>query len=91
MKRLISMACGAAAIALMAGCATGYGGTTVAVGYDGYYDDYYGPFVDGYWGNDGGFYYMDNGGHRHRDTGGHFRHDSAPGFHTVHGAGGDHH
>jgi len=57
-----------------------------AVGYDGYYDDYYGAFYDGYWAGDGGFYYTDAPGHPYRrDTAGHFRHDSAGGFHAVHG------
>ena len=89
MKRLILMACGAAAIALTAGCASGgygYGGGPVAVGYDGYYDDFYGPFDDGYWGADGGYYYH-HGHEWRRDTGGHFRHDAAQGFHPVHGSG----
>jgi hypothetical protein len=88
MQRLTGMICGAAAIALMAGCTDTYGHRDsfgVAVGYDGYYDDYYGPFTGGYWDNDGFFYYYDSGGHRHRDSDHHFRHDSAQGYHAVHG------
>src|SRR5271168_5164000 len=41
-----------------------YGPTPV--GYDGYYDDYYGPFYDGCWAGDGGFYYSDGPGHGYR-------------------------
>jgi hypothetical protein len=63
-----------------------YEGGPAAVGYDGYYDDYYGAFYDGYWAGDGGYYYTDAPGHPYvRDTAGHFRHDSAGGFHAVHG------
>jgi len=90
----------AASLLGMAACASGpygpgpgdgYGPEPVA--FDGYYDDFYGPFYDGYWAGDGGYYYTDAPGHAyHRDTGGHFRHDSASGFHTVHGTGaGRHH
>lgn len=57
-----------------------------AYDYDGFYDDYYGPFFDGYWAPDGFFYYSRGlGDGFHRDVGGHFRHDSAAGFHAVHG------
>jgi hypothetical protein len=83
------MACGAAAIALLAGCATGdgYGYNGVAaVGYDGYYDDFYGPVDDGYWGVDGGYYYH-HGREWSRDTGNHFRHEGGQGFHPMHGSG----
>ncbi len=84
--------------ALLAGCAGtyyggGYGGPVAAVGYDGYYDDYYGPFDDGYWGADGGFYYRGSDHSYHRDTGGHFSRQAANGMHPVHGhgpAGGAH-
>ena len=65
------------------------------VGYEGFYDDYYGPFYDGYWGGDGAFYYSDAPGHAYRrDTGHHFRHDQMTGFHAVHGGmhvSGEHH
>lgn len=90
MKTISILACGAVAATLLAGCASGgYGEhvTSVGVGYDGFYDDYYGPFNDGYWDRDGAFYYMDAGGIRHRDEGGHFRREAAPGFHAVHGHG----
>ena len=90
MKNLTILVCGAAAISLLAGCASGPGyghrdSFGVAVGYDGYYDNYYGPFVDGYWDNDGAYYYYDGGGQRHRDDGHHFRRDAGQGFHAVHG------
>jgi hypothetical protein len=76
----------AAAAALLAACAEGpgysagygYDYPVAAVGYDGYYDDYYGPFYDGYWGADGGFYYRGSDHDRwHKDTGQHFRHEAA--------------
>ncbi len=82
--------------ALLAGCAGPYyggPGPVAAVGYDGYYDDYYGPFDDGYWGGDGGFYYRGGDHHYHRDTGNHFSHVAAAGMHPIHGhgpAGGAH-
>ena len=63
------------------------GGGPVAVGYDGYYDDYYGPFNDGYWAGDGYFYFADRDGHFRRDDGRHFRRGTAQGFHPVHGQG----
>jgi hypothetical protein len=81
---------------LLAGCAYEpgpgpyYGGGAYVVGepigYDGFYDDYYGPFYDGYWARDGYFYYRHGeGGRFQRDVGGHFRHDNHVGFHAVHG------
>ncbi len=78
------------------GYAYGYGGGPV--GYDGYYDDAYGPFYDGYWAGDGYFYYRsgENGRYR-RDDGHHFHHDAGAGMHAVQGhphtqgSGGDHH
>jgi len=99
MRQITSIIGAAAAIALLAGCADGgmYGpGPGVAVvGYDGYYDDAYGPFYDGYWGGDGAFYYRNSENDRfHRDTSQHFRRDAANGFHAVHGrphAGADRH
>jgi len=88
---LIALAAGAATLSLGA-CAmddNGYGHHShygVAVGYDGFYDDAYGPFYDGYWGNDGFFYYSNGAGHPYRrDEGRHFRHDGGAGFHEVHG------
>ncbi|MGA0600241.1 hypothetical protein ACO2Q3_05990 [Caulobacter sp. KR2-114] len=93
MKTLIlTLAAGAAALSLGA-CATdeGYGHRAYyggAVGYDGFYDDAYGPFYDGYWGGDGFFYYSDAAGHPfRRDDAHHFRHDQAGGYHAVHGSG----
>jgi hypothetical protein len=80
---------------LLAGCASTYyagdygHGPVAVVGYDGYYDDYYGPFVDGYWGADGGFYYRGPDHHYHRDVGGHFSRVAAQGMHPVHGRGPD--
>ncbi len=86
---------GAAALAALAGgCADyGYNGGGVdvayygpaAVGFDGYYDDAYGPFFDGYWADDGFYYRTNDHDQYHRDTGGHFRHDAAAGFHAVQG------
>jgi hypothetical protein len=71
------------------GPAYGYdeGPPVAVVGYDGFYDDYYGPFYDGYWGADGFFYYRDNDHDRwHRDRDRHFRHEAAnPQFHPVQG------
>ena len=93
MKRLAIVIGAAGVLGLTAACeydhrGYGYGGGDVAVGYDGYYDGFYGPFNDGYWGRDGGFYYRDGEGHPyHRDTGGHFRHEAGAGFNPVHGHG----
>ena len=85
MKAIQILACGAAATTLLAGCASGgYGERVTAVGYDGFYDDFYGPFNGGYWDNDGFFYYRDGRGF-HRDAARHFRRDAAPGFHEFHG------
>jgi len=74
---------------LAAGCAsTGSygGGASVATGYDGYYDDFYGPFDNGYWAPDG-FFHFAIVGHRgfRRDDGHHFRHEAANGFHSIRG------
>lgn len=62
--------------ALLAGCAGGTAGVSVAGGdfYDGYYDGFYGPFNDGYWGNDGFFWYSDGNHAWHRDDAHHFAH-----------------
>ena len=81
---------------LLSGCAGtyfggggGYGGpgAVAAVGYDGYYDDFYGPFNDGYWGGDGGYYYRGQDNQYHRDTGNHFSRVATQGMHPVHGHG----
>jgi hypothetical protein len=40
--------------------------------YDGYYDDYYGPFDDGYWGDGGAFCYLHGADGFRRDEGNHF-------------------
>jgi hypothetical protein len=70
-----------------------YGGVGYAggpYGYDGYYDDYYGPIYDGYWGDDGAFYYRGSNRdrHFHRGNPAHFRHDGNGGgnFHPMHGS-----
>lgn len=109
MKRtLIALSLGAALIGVSA-CASGYYGPGPGpqggvfyehnpVAYDGYYDDFYGPFYDGYWG-DGGFYYSTGEGRPYvRDEGNHFRHESMDGMHSFHGGmhtggghGGPHH
>lgn len=69
-------------------CAGGYavGG---GVGYDGYYDDYYGPIYDGYWGDGDTFYYRAHrGGRWMADRDHHFRHDmGGPGYHHMQGRG----
>src|SRR5579883_3241527 len=91
MKRLFFLSA-TVATALLAGCADTEGGYyhasggVSAVGYDGFYDDYYGPFYDGYWAPDGFFYYS-LGARRPflRDEGHHFRHEAGDGFHAIHG------
>ncbi|HEX4184071.1 MAG TPA: hypothetical protein VHY34_12515 [Caulobacteraceae bacterium] len=96
MIRQVSL--GVATAILLAACAYGGGpggGYGVAdVDYDGYYDDFYGPFDDGYWGPDNYFYFSSGGDHHfRRDEGQHFRHESTQGFHPIHGhhAGGGGH
>ena len=97
MKNLLTaLIAGAAALAVGA-CAMDDEGfhhharVGVAVGYDGFYDDAYGPFYDGYWGDDGFFYYSDRAGHPfRRDEAHHFRHDASNGFHEVHGQHHEH-
>ncbi len=96
MKMLMTGAC-ASAVLLLAACASGPGygggpgygydyGGPAAIGYDGYYDDAYGPFYDGYWAGDGFFYYRSGDHDRfHRDDGRHFRHDAGAGMHPVQG------
>ncbi len=81
----MSGACALALLLAAAGCAD-YGPhdrMAMAGGYDGYYDDFYGPYNDGYWGGDGYFYYSDHPGHFNRDEAHHFRRDAASGFHGV--------
>jgi hypothetical protein len=61
------------------------------VGYDGFYDDYYGRFYDGYWGRDNFFYYSRGPGYGYiRDYDHHFRRGRWGGFHPIrgHGPGG---
>src|ERR1700761_9550505 len=92
MKPLIIALSIGAACAGLAACADDYGprgGVAYyehhPVGYDGYYDDFYGPFYDGYWG-DGGFFYSTGPGVPFViDSGNHFRHENAAGFHSFHG------
>jgi hypothetical protein len=75
---------------LISGC-TSEGGphrdyVAAGVDYDGFYDDYYGPYADGYWGPDDYFYFSAGSGRPfRRDDDHHFRHDAASGFHPVHG------
>jgi len=76
---------------LLAGCAGGPGyygggpGVRVAVGYDGYYDGFYGPIYDGYW-RGGYFYWRDRDDHPfRRDDARHFRRRAAPGFQHIQG------
>jgi hypothetical protein len=98
MNKTYLIAAGVAAF-MMAGCVVEGGryhsGGRVSVGiagYDGYYDDYYGPFYDGYWGNDGFFYYSGGEGRPFlRDEGHHFRREAGEGFHAVHGHGAGEH
>jgi len=96
MKSWVYLAALAAAGALLAGCASGpYGpgpgpGVDVAVGYDGYYDGFYGPIYDGYW-RDGHFWWRDRVDHPfRRDNDGHFRIDAKDGFQHIHGEGHAH-
>jgi hypothetical protein len=94
MKRLLLALCMALPALSVAGCYDdGYYGPGYAsgpYGYDGWYDDYYGPVYDGYWGVDGYFYYRGSDHDRHfrRGDGSHFRHDQggAGHFHPMRGA-----
>ena len=93
MKLPVALAAVASVGALLAGCASGdyYGPGPVAVGYDGYYDGYYGPVYDGYWRGDH-FWWRDAVGHRYRrDDAHHFSHENRTGFQHIHGepGGGD--
>lgn len=78
-----------AAVGLLAGCASGPGyygpGPVVAVGYDGYYDGFYGPIYDGYW-KGGYFYWRDRDDHPfRRDDARHFRREAKEGFNRIQG------
>jgi hypothetical protein len=92
MNRLIVAAAAALVSLPLAGCATGYGDVYAGgpYGYDGFYDDYYGPIYDGYWGSDGFFYYR-GGAHEQRFRRGdssHFVRGGPPSgghFHDMHG------
>jgi hypothetical protein len=78
---------GAGAALMLAGCASAdYGGGGGGmVGYDGFYDNYYGPIDAGYWGDGDVFFYRAHAhGHFIRDTGGHFRHEAMTGFNPMH-------
>lgn len=91
MKRvLIALSFGAACIGLSACADDYYGPHRYAyehgpVGYDGYYDNFYGPVYDGYWGDDGFYYSTGDGRPYVRDDGGHFRHEGGSGFVEFHG------
>jgi len=107
MKRLLIAFSASAVVLSLAACAEGYYGhgagpsyyEHATVGYDGFYDDAYGPFYDGYWG-EGGFWYSTGEGRPYQlDSAHHFRRDSADGTHPFHGgmhvsgaphSGGDH-
>jgi len=97
--KLTSAICAAAAVVLLAGCAsyeapapavavaTPAGPAVVATASGAspiYYDAFYGPVYQGYWGSDGLFHYqMTAGGPWLIDTGHHFRRDAATGFQVV--------
>lgn len=87
-----------ASVGLLAGCAGGPGyyaggpgyygpgpGVDVAIGYDGYYDGFYGPIYDGYWRGNAFFWRDRDGGRWRRDDGRHFRREAATGFRHIQG------
>jgi hypothetical protein len=92
MKRLLLMLSAAVPVIALSGCYGGGGGVYSAgsFGYDGFYDDYYGPIYDGYWGGDGAFYYRGSAGeHRYRrGDPAHFARGTTPlgHFHEMHGS-----
>lgn len=97
MRKMLIALCAALPALSLGGCAAGYGGGYGRVdyaggpyGYDGYYDDFYGPIHDGYWGSDGFFYYRGGANERRfrRGDPGHFRRDPGPGdrFHAMRGS-----
>jgi hypothetical protein len=96
--KLTSAICAAAAVVLLAGCATEAPAPAVAVATPAgpavvatttapasvYYDSFYGPVYSGYWGSDGLFHYrMTANGEWLIDTAHHFRRDAANGFQIV--------
>jgi hypothetical protein len=97
--KLTSAICAAAAVALLAGCAsyeapapavavaTPAGPAvvaTTAAPSSVYYDSFYGPVYTGYWGSDGMFHYrMTANGEWLIDSAHHFRRDAATGFQIV--------
>lgn len=89
MKAFSAILCSGAAIALLSGCAGGYGRDHYRGDYyngaysGGYYDGYYGPYSGGYWANDGYFYYVDRDHRYRRDDGRHFRHDRFQGSRSI--------
>lgn len=91
MKHFIIALCAAVPALTVAGCYGGGGAvySSGSFGYNGYYDDYYGPIYDGYWGGDGAFYYRrDVREHAYRrGDRAHFAHGTAPSaqFHEIHG------
>jgi hypothetical protein len=87
----LGLAAAASVGMLLAGCASyGPGPGPVAVGYDGYYDGYYGPIYDGYWRGEH-FWWRDRVDHPfRRDDAHHFRHVAGAGLQHIHGEpGGD--
>ena len=79
-----------AAVGLLGGCETGPGygprpAVVAEVGYDGYYDGFYGPIYDGYW-RGGSFWWRDRDDHPfRRDDAGHFRREAKEGFNHITG------
>jgi len=82
----------AVAATALSACATevaygpGPGYPVAAVGWDGYYDDYYGPIYAGYWGNDGFYYRASTRDGFNHDDGQHVRREASQGFHHIGGA-----
>lgn len=89
MRKSVVYGAAAAALMMLAGCASVYPyGYGLAEGYGApaYYDDYYGPYWDGYWGPQGAFWFSEAPGRPFQpDFGGHFRGFAAAGFHPVGG------
>ena len=92
----LAIGLGAACISLM-GCADDYYGGDYGprhrayyqhhpVGYEGYYDGYYGQVYDGYWGDGGAFYYSTGEGRPYVvDREHHFRRDAYDGYRPFRG------
>ncbi len=72
---------------MLSSCAT-YDGVVYARTYDGYYDNYYGPYIRGYWAVDGVFWYLGTDHVYHRDVGRHFRRERFPGGVRIRGERG---